>query len=56
MGKSCIRFKRTEDLPMNVIGDAVAVTSATPGSAHPAVRTEARALAATGTGATGSFG
>ena len=27
MGKSCIRFKKLEDLPLNVIGEAVARVS-----------------------------
>ncbi len=27
MGKSCVRFKRVEDLPLNVIGETIAGTS-----------------------------
>ena len=27
MGKSCVRFKRLEDLPLDVVGDAIAGTS-----------------------------
>ncbi len=27
MGKSCVRFKRVEDLPLDVIGEAIAGTS-----------------------------
>jgi hypothetical protein len=26
MGKSCVRFRRIEDLPLNVIGEAIART------------------------------
>jgi hypothetical protein len=27
MGKSCVRFRRLDDVPLDVVGDAVAATS-----------------------------
>jgi hypothetical protein len=43
MGKSCIRFKKLEDLPLAAIGDIIA---ATPPERHIAVHEAARATAA----------
>ena len=28
MGKSCVRFRRLEDVPLDVVGEAIARTSA----------------------------